>query len=206
MRLFPCILPLVLVSAQPVATQLRAQQVDRHWRFGPEAGITGGGTWMEGRSAPTVTSGSAPFIGFGASRRVVQYVTAGVVVRYHSMKLSLAENDDKWSGGSVNEGMFLGALAYDRMRAGSTRIAFDVLAGVSARSGGGRIVPFFESSNTATMEAGISAHKPVAGSTDHRILFVFARYSLTRAGASTPDTEAVDGTVKRVVAGVGFTL
>lgn len=213
----PAAIALSLVLLLSTADDCRAQSSPAGWSLSGDVGGAFGGTWLEGPSVPTVSTGTGVAVALGARRslrsRRDDAFAAGLAVRVVAQPLRLREQGARWDGGTLTDAQFMGTLTLPIDRAPRRRADVEFGAGVSVLSGAGTLYPFRALARTLpTVESGIvlfrSRADAAASSRITRPLGVFVRYSITRVDPTPAPADDVSsssttaGWVGRVAVGL----
>jgi hypothetical protein len=192
-------------------------QASSGWTLSGDVGGAFGGTWLEGPSVPTVSSGTGVSVALGARRslrsRRADGVSAGVAVRVAAQPLRLREQGARWDGGTLTDAQLIGTLTLPIDRAPRRRVDVELGAGLSVLSGTSSLFPFSALARTLpTLESGLVLFRnraaDDAAARIGRPIGLFLRYSVTRVDpipapaddvSSTPTTA---GWVRRVFVGL----
>lgn len=177
---------LLLVS---VADESRAQASPAGWTLSGEVGGAFGGTWLEGPSVPTVSSGTGVAVAVGIRRSLktprADGLSAGVAVRVAAQPVHLRELGSHWEGGTLTDAQVMGTLTLPIDRTPRRRANLELGAGLSVLSGARTLYPFSALARTLpTLESGLvlfrSRAAEGASSRISRPLGLFVRYGVTR--------------------------
>jgi hypothetical protein len=196
----PLALSMVLLLC--VAHDARAQ-ASSGWTLSGDVGGAFGGTWLDGPSVPTVSSGSGVTVALGARRslrsRRADDVSAGVAVRVVAQPLRLREQGARWDGGTLTDAQIIGTLTLPIDRAPRRRAEVELGAGLSVLSGTSSLYPFSALPRTLpTVESGLVLYRnrpaDTAATRSARPIGLFVRYSVTRADPSPTPADDVSST------------
>ncbi len=200
-------LAIALMAAALLAvlpTRVVAQATARQWQVTGELGGVMGGTWLNGLTAPTVTTAPGVVLGIEVQRNVSSHASAGVSVRVGAQPLSLTELNTKWSGGTLTEGNALGIVSLFAKSEKHLKMSLDLGLGIATLAGARNILPFRDASSLSPLgELGVSLHRDTAGlKSAQREQGLFVRYSIIRLDASAVEATATTGWIGRLTAGV----
>ncbi len=196
------LLAAALLAASP--RRVVAQVAARQWHVTGELAGVIGGTWLNGSTAPTVTTAPGVVLGIDVHRNVSSRASAGASVRIGAQPLSLTERETKWSGGTLTEGNALGVVSLFATGEKNLNISLDFGFGIALLSGARSILPFRDASSLSPLgELGVSLHRNTTGLKSARYeQGLFVRYSMLRLDASAAEATATTGWVSRLTAGV----
>lgn len=181
---FPLLLVFFATPAVGVAAQGSSQTTSGAgrggWRATAEVGGVFGGTWLEGATAPTVSTDAGATIGVGLKKRMNDRIATGAAVTVGAQAISLAETGQQWSGGTLTEVNLQGLLSFLTSQGTPFRPSLDLSMGAVVLSGADQILPFRGASRVAAIgEVGVTARR-----VEHRVnrqeFALFVRYGAVR--------------------------
>lgn len=174
------------------------------WRATAEVGGVFGGTWLEGLSAPTVSTDAGATIGVGLKRRVADRVTVGAALSVGSQAISLAEGGTQWSGGTLTEANLQGVLSFLTSQGTPLRPSLDLSAGLTVLSGARDVAPFRDASRIAPLgEIGLTVRR-LEHRVDRQEYALFARYGAVRMRGSATAVPLTSANAARGSDGAGW--
>lgn len=184
----------MLAGAGPLSAQAAFREAPQ-WRFVAEMSAVTGGTWLEGRRAPTVSNGFGLLLGLGAERGLGETTTAGAILRFGQQNLRMRELGAEWDGGTLNEGQVLGTLSFHSRRRSALRLSADVGVGAAILSGAAETIPFSGASALSPMgEAGVAVRRGRADEgPSRRDVALLVRYSTVRLDMLSSATGGATG-------------
>jgi hypothetical protein len=200
-------LPAILAAPATARAQATFREAPQ-WRFVAEVNAVTGGTWLEGRRAPTVNNGLGLLLGLGAERGFGETATAGAMLRFGQQNLRMRELGVEWDGGTLNEGQVLGTISLHSRRRSTLRLSADLGVGAAILSGAAETIPFNGASALNPMgEAGLAIRRgrPDEGPS-RRDIALLVRYSAVRLDMlSSSSGGATGGWVGRFSVGLRAT-